>query len=166
MKNEYKVTKKLMLSWGKEYCLFGAANVALFVLWGLAGLIGMVNVVIGIVLAGAWKNLCLGIILLLLALFKLFASRYIAWFERYKMYANIYGVSEWMRSTDFAEDGITLTDHTSVTKVRYENVKKIKEKKNVVMIFLSHGLAIRLYKDAFVDGTWDECREMINTLRK
>ena len=166
MKNEYKVTKKLMLSWGKEYYLFGAANVVLFILWVVAGLVGLANIVIGILLEGAWKNLCLGIVLLLLALFKLLVSRYIAWYERYKLYAGMYGVSEWMRTTDFAQDGITLADHTSLTKVRYENVKKIKEKGNVVMIFLSHGLAIRLYKDAFTEGTWDECKELISTLRK
>ena len=47
--------------------------------------------------------------------------------------------------------------------MKYENIKKIKVKNNVVMIFLNNNLAIRLYKDAFVEGSWDECKKMIDS---
>ena len=166
MKNEYKVTKKLIMSWAKELHLFGAASVILFILWIVAGLIGMANFVIAIVWRSAWLNIYLGAVLLVFSLYKLFVARFFIWAERYKLYASVYGVTEWVRTTEFGEDEITLTDHTSLTKVRYENIKKVKEKGNVVMIFLSHGLVMRLYKDAFVEGTWDECREKIASMRK
>ena len=163
MKNEYKVTKKLVMSWAKELQLFGAASVILFVLWIIAGVIGLANLVIAIVLKGAWLNIYLGVLLLVFSIYKLFVARFFIWNERYKLYSNVYGVTEWIRATEFTLDEITLTDHTSVTKVRYENIKKIKEKGNTVMIFLTHGLAMRLYKDAFVEGSWDECKEIINS---
>ena len=34
--------------------------------------------------------------------------------------------------TEFLEDEIVLTDHTSVSKLKYSNIKKIKEKNNIV----------------------------------
>ena len=82
------------------------------------------------------------------------------------MYSQTYGVSEWIRSTEFTDDEIVLTDHTSVIKLQYANIQAIKEKGNVVMIFLNNNLAIRLYKNTFVEGSWDACKEKINALRK
>ena len=165
MKNEYKITKQLMMSWAKEYHIQGAANIILFVLWGVVGLMGLSIIVLEAMLTsmggGDGLNWYIGILLLLLAIFKLFIARYVVWSKRYKLYSDTYGVPEWIRTTEFAQDEIILTDHTSVTKLKYENVKKIKEKGNVVMIFLKHGLALRLYKDAFVEGTWEECKEKI-----
>ena len=77
------------------------------------------------------------------------------------MYASTYGVAEWMRTIEFLDDEIVVTDHTSISKFKYSNVKKIKEKKNVIMIFMNHNLALRLYQDAFVEGSWEECKKII-----
>ena len=71
-----------------------------------------------------------------------------------------------MRTIEFLDDEIVLTDHTSVSKFQYSNIEKIKEKNNVVMIFMNHNLALRLYKDAFVEGSWEECKEKINSMIK
>ena len=64
------------------------------------------------------------------------------------------------------DDEIILTDHTSVSKLKYSNIEKIKEKNNVVMIFMNHNMALRLYKDAFVEGSWEECKKKINDMLK
>ena len=45
-------------------------------------------------------------------------------------------------------------------------VKKIKEKGNVVMIFLNHNQALRLYKDSFISGSWQECKVLIDEKSK
>ena len=71
-----------------------------------------------------------------------------------------------MRTTEFLEDEIVLTDHTSVSKLKYSNIKKIKEKNNIVMIFMNDNMAWRLYKDAFVEGSWEECKNIINSMTK
>ena len=34
-------------------------------------------------------------------------------------------------------------------------------KPNVVMLYLNNNIAIRLYVDAFVEGTWAECKDII-----
>ena len=81
--------------------------------------------------------------------------------KRYKLFCTTYGVTEWMRTTEFLDDEIVLTDHTSISKFRYSNIQTIKEKNNVVMIFMNNNMALRLYKDAFVEGSWKECKERI-----
>ena len=105
-------------------------------------------------------------LMFLIAIFKLFIQRFIIWSKRYKLYSTTYGVTEWIRTTEFLDDEIVLTDHTSVSKFKYSNIQKIKEKNNVVMIFMNNNMALRLYKDSFVEGSWDECKQMILEKKK
>ena len=72
MKNEYKITKKLMMSWAKEYTLIGAANIVLFILWCVAGFIGLASIILFSIYGGDWVNWYISILLLLLSVFKLF----------------------------------------------------------------------------------------------
>ncbi len=166
MKNEYKITKKEMMSWAKEYHLQGASNIILFVLWCVVGLIGLGMIILLSLVGGDWVNWYLSILFLSLSVFKLFFSRFVVWSKRYKLYSTTYGVSEWIRTTEFLDDEIILTDHTSVSKLKYSNIEKIKEKNNIVMIFMNDNLALRLYKDAFVEGSWEECKKKINVMIK
>ncbi len=161
MKNEYKITKDLIKSWAKEYHLHGAANIFLFILWCVVGIVGISGVIFSILLHTNWTVVYLYALMFVIAVFKLFIQRFIIWSKRYKLYSTTYGVIEWMRTTEFLDDEIVLTDHTSVSKFKYSNIQKIKEKNNVVMIFMNNNMALRLYKDSFVEGSWDECKLMI-----
>lgn len=164
MKNEYKITKDLIKSWAKEYHIYGAANITLFILWCVAGIIGIAGLYFSIMLRTGLLIIYIYAFILVMAVFKLFIQRFIVWSSRYKLYSTTYGVTEWMRTTEFLDDEIVLTDHTSISKFKYSNIKKIKEKNNVVMIFMNNNMALRLYKDAFIEGSWEECKEII--LRK
>ena len=161
MKNEYKITKDLIKSWAKEYHLHGAANIFLFILWCVAGVVGLSGLIFTVQLQSDWIVVYLYSLLFAIAVFKLFIQRFIVWSKRYKLFCTTYGVTEWMRTTEFLDDEIVLTDHTSISKFRYSNIQTIKEKNNVVMIFMNNNMALRLYKDAFVEGSWQECKERI-----
>ena len=161
MKNEYKITKDLIKSWAKEYHLHGTANIFLFFLWCVVGIVGISGMIFSIVLHTDWMVVYLYALMLIIAVFKLFIQRFIVWPKRYKLYSTTYGVTEWMRTTEFSDDEIVLTDHTSVTKFKYSNIQRIKEKGNVVMIFMNNNMALRLYKDAFVEGSWEECKRIL-----
>ena len=160
MKNEYKITKDLMKSWAKEYHLHGRANIVTFAIWCVFGMIGILGLAFSIAL-NVWLGIYIYSLIVILAVFKLFIARFVVWAKRYKLYSTIYGVTEWLRTTEFLDDEIVLTDHTSVTKLKYSNIEKIKEKDNAVMIFLNHNMALRLYKDAFVEGSWEDCKKII-----
>ena len=161
MKNEYKITKDLIKSWAKEYHLHGTANIFLFFLWCVVGIVGISGMIFSIVLHTDWMVVYLYALMLIIAVFKLFIQRFIVWSKRYKLYSATYGVAEWMRTTEFFDNEIVLTDHTSVSKFKYGNIQRIKEKGNVVMIFMNNNMALRLYKDAFVDGSWESCKKLI-----
>ena len=166
MKNEYKITKELLRSWAKEYHIHGAANIFLFILWCVVGIIGISGLIFSIALHTDWIVVYLYALMLVIAVFKLFIQRFIIWSKRYKLYSTTYGVTEWIRTTEFLDDEIVLTDHTSVSKFKYSNIQKIKEKNNVVMIFMNNNMDLRLYKDSFVEGSWDECKQMILEKKK
>ena len=161
MKNEYKITKDLIKSWAKEYHIHGAANIFLFILWCIVGVIGFFGLIFSVAMSLDWKIIYLYALMLIIAIFKLFIQRFIVCSKRYKLYSTTYGVTEWMRTTEFLDDEIVLTDHTSVTKFKYSNIQRIKEKGNVVMIFMNNNMALRLYKDAFVEGSWEECKRIL-----
>ena len=161
MKNEYKITKDLIKSWAKEYHLHGTANIFLFIFWCVAGVIGFFGLIFFIAMSSDWKIIYLYALMLIIAIFKLFIQRFIVCSKRYKLYSTTYGVTEWMRTTEFSDDEIVLTDHTLVTKFKYSNIQRIKEKGNVVMIFMNNNMALRLYKDAFVEGSWEECKRIL-----
>ncbi len=155
------------MSWAKEYHLQSAANIILFVLWFLVGIIGLAMIILlGFEGGGEWTDWCISVMFLLSSVFKLFFSRFFVINNRYKLLSKTYGVSEWIRATEFTDDEIVFFDHTSVTRFKYENIKKIKDKNNIVFIYFNHNMALRLYKDAFVEGSWEECKNKIDSMIK
>ena len=161
MKNEYIVTKKLMLSWAREYHLRGAANVILFALWCLVGVLGVALLGMLLVKGGPWTQWYLSILFVVLTVYKLVFSRFVVLANRYKVLSRTYGVAEWIRSVEFGEDAMHLTDHNSQTTLQYANLQAIREKGNVVLLLMNHNMGVRLYKDAFVQGSWEECRAFL-----
>ena len=166
MKNEFQITKKLIMSWAKGYYLRGAIQIILLVLWSVVGLIGGALLALRIIIGGDFLDYYLPALFLLVSIFQLLFSKRIFYANQYKTLSNLYGVSEWKRTIEFTDDEIVFLDHTSVTKLPYHNIQKIKEKNNMVTICFKNNLAVRLYKDTFTEGTWEECKEKINTMRQ
>ena len=50
--------------------------------------------------------------------------------------------------------------------MKYSQICKIKEKGNVVLVQFSNRMVLILYKDTFVDCTWDECKNFIETKKR
>lgn len=161
MKNEYKVTKKLVQSWAKEYHLSGGASIFLFVLWCIFGIIGLAGTILFALQDVNWKLITLYALMFLLAVYKLFFARFEIWSRRYKQMVKTYGVEEWLRTIVFEDGEICLTEHTSTIRYQYSQIVKIKENGNSILLFLNNKTAIRLYKDAFTEGSWDDCKKKI-----
>lgn len=166
MKNEYKITKDLIKSWAKEYYIHGSANIFLFIFWCVVGVVGVSGMFFSMAIYADWIATLLYALILVIAVFKLFIQRFIVCSKKYKFYVTTYGVTEWMRTTEFLDDEIVMTDHTSVSKLKYSNIQKIKEKNNLVIIFMNGNAALRLYKNAFIEGSWEVCKKMILEKKK
>ena len=48
-------------------------------------------------------------------------------------------------------------------KENAQNVKKIKDYGNEVIIFFNDHIATRIYKDAFTEGSWEECNALLQS---
>lgn len=166
MKNQYTVNKDLVKSWAKEFIIIGvsgAVNIILTVFVGLCGLfIIALNIIFGI---EDWLNLYLGILFLAFSIYRLFFARFIVWNQRYKQMAKIYGVDEWQRTTEFLDEEIVISEYNATNKLQYKNIKRIKEYEDKVFIFFEGRASIRLYKNAFADCTWEECKAFIESKR-
>ena len=166
MRNEYKITKDLMKSWAKEYYKNGGAYTARLILLVLVA-ICEVGCAVYFLRFPVYHLLSLAaMVIFLFALYCIFLQPKVLYLKRYKMNSKIYGVTEWIRSVDFGDDEITVTDHNSVYKYRYADIKRIKEKNDRVIVFFKFNLAIILYKDAFVTGSWEECKKLLTEKKK
>lgn len=163
MKNEYIVTKELTKSWAKEYHLRNKKVILLFVMLCIIAVCGLTSLILLVIFKGGWFEIYISLLLLFLAIYKLFFERFLVIARRYDLCAKTYGVTEWVRITEFIDEEILLTEHTSSIKYSYTQITGIKEKGNVVFILLNNNSTIRLYKDAFVDCSWEECKERINS---
>lgn len=160
MKNEYKVTKQLMKSWVKRYSFRGAANIVNFIICCVMGVIGMFALAFFCVVQD-WVNVCLSGFIIFVCVFRLFFARFVTINQAYKYLVKTYGVSEWMISFEFLEDEIVVKDHTSVSVFNYSLIREVEEDGDLVILYLSNDAALRLYKNSFVEGTWQECRALI-----
>lgn len=169
MKNRYKITKDLMLSWANGHhfrtigsilmlliscylAIFGSAEfIRIFYLYGYH-LIYVVELLALEMILGAFA---------VTAFFKIFFQPRSLYKKAYNRSALAYGTSEWTCTIELSDDDIIYTEHTTVVRYQYKNIVKIRDKKDSVMIFFNHGAAIILYKNAFVDCSWEDCKKLI-----
>ena len=174
MKNEYKITKDLMMSWKKGFHTNGMASIILFIA-SCYFLIVCPMYFIEIYYIYGYYFVYIAEYLMLMIFFALFTFTsfhriFIApsssYKRLYRSYAEIYGVREWLRTTEFTDDEIVLYEHRNVYRYRYQSVGKIIERGNLVTIFIKGGGGLHLYKDAFVNGSWEECKKFISEKRR
>ena len=173
MRNEYTITKKLMKSWAKGWCFNSAGN--MFLLFLMCGLVAFA-IYVPYLFFQFWHFLGYNKIPDLLYSFAFYAFHieallilllipFIPLMRRvteYNIIRKNYSVKEWQRVTEFTEDEIIVTDHKSIFKYQYRTIRRVKERGNVVYIFLKSGTEIIIHKDAFVSGSWDECKKLIS----
>ena len=174
MKNEYTITKRLMRSWAKGgYFNLNSTEVmkALFIICcGVALLlftpyllIYFFRFVTGDGLKSMYPVIFGGFhteALLFVFFFAFLPS--LSYSIQYWNWCKNYNVKEWQRATELTEDEIIVKDHRSIFKYQYRTIRRVKVRGNVVHIFLKSGTEIIIHKDAFVSGSWDECKKLIS----
>ena len=166
MKNEYRINKSLIMSWAKEYHIFGASGVITFVLNIVIGLSGLAQMILFSIFGADWTSWFLAALFVVYSVYMLFFSRFVFSANRFKMVSKAYGVTEWTRITEFTDEEIVLSDHNSITRFKYENIKRIKDAGESVIIVFNQNLSIRFLKNTFVEGSWEECKAFLEAKRK
>ena len=139
---------------------FRGANLVLFVLWVAMLLFWIPYTVLMVLFNGKLTSIFIGIFICLVSVYKLILQRLMISSAQYKMQAKAYG-ENWTRTIEFQEDCILITDGSATFRHPYSFVTKIKEKGNKIWFYCENKAALRLYKDKFVDGTWEECRKLM-----
>lgn len=147
MKNEYTVTQKVYQSWGRENHTKGV-YLTFTIMWSvLAAVLLCLNVYAG------WN--AFGILMLLFCLYRAFLRNDVLVRGQYKRLSQTYGTTDWTRSIDFGEDGITLSDGNMSVRYAYKDITGFREQDNKIWLDASNKTVIRMYKDCFVDTDYE-----------
>lgn len=165
MKNQYKITRQLMMSWARDFPIFTVKTVILYVFYSFAALYGFLLLATLLATGGETSDFLIAILLLVISLYRLFFSRIMRTVSTYDQLSSSFGTSEWVQTVEFCEDKIKVSLHNSTGEYSYSQIKKVVERKKQAFIIFKSGI-LRLYKDAFVEGSWEECKQMLSSYVK
>lgn len=160
MKNEYKITKALMMSWVKDFPIFTVSTAIIYILYSIAAIIGFILLGTLLAMGGESSDYIVAILILIISLYRLFFSRIVRTVSTYNRLSSMFDATEWVQTVEFCEDKIKVTLHSSNGEYDYRQIKKVVERKNQAFVIFKNGV-LRLYKDAFVEGSWEECKEKL-----
>lgn len=155
--------KKRMMSWTKMFFLYGIRSKISFIMCALIAILALYYAIKFWYWGLEWYIVCYFLLLSSLPIYKMFFSRFVTCSKNYKMLSKTYGVAEWIRTIDFLDNEIILKDHTSKLPLQYSNICKIKEKADMALIHFNNKMIVIVYKESFVDGSWDECKALIES---
>lgn len=157
MKNQYTVTQKLYRGWALENLKRGF-YLTMSLLW--VGL-GIILLVLAFFLNSPMYSVC-AVLAFLFCLYQGFFRVILSVNMQYKVMAKQYGTENWQRTVELTENGISLYEGTLSADFPYADIVKVTEKDNLVRIRLNNKTVIRMYKDSFTEGSWEECIEFLS----
>ena len=155
--NEYQVTWERYRSWIMERALKGA-RLVIVVIWCVIALVCLAFAV-SVTSVFRLYFLFLGAFAIYRAFFRILVLAK----KQYRQLARSYGKENWTRRIIFGDDGITLADQEKSTiRYAYSDIVNVSEKGNMICLVASDKSVLRLYKDAFVESEWEECKARLN----
>ena len=157
MKNEYLVTKKLYMSWvtGSR---FTPPQLWFTFFWGALAILFTICAVF-------YDSLRLYFIFYtLLCLYMAFFRRMLTALVQFRALARSYGLKgekTWTRTIEFKEEEIVLSDGVCTIRFQYDNLDKIEEKDDRIVLRFKNKMNIRMFRSTFVEGDWLSCKEML-----
>ena len=153
MKNEYEVTEKLFLSWGKESMLKGE-RLKFMIFWSVLAILMIVFCMI-------YSGNILFAFLAAYCLYRAFLRNFVMTKGQYRTLVKSHGTDKWIRTITFEDEFICVNDGNASVKYSYIDVVGVREKGNKIWLDTNKQAVIRLYKNTFVIGSYDECLNLI-----
>ena len=158
--NEYQVTWKLYRSWVAENMTKGA-RLGWMVAWCM---ITLNFLVLATVAESGFKSLF--VILTVFGIYRAFFRSFVIAKSQYRRLAQSYGKENWTRRISFEDNGIDLTEGNLSIHYAYSDIINIHEKENEIRLDASDKTVLRLYRDAFVESGWEECKSRLSKLKE
>lgn len=157
MTNTYQITRKKYLSWGMENN-FKGARLVLLILWCVfAILFGILDFIA--------EGFIFYKLMIIFCLYRAFFRNIVIADAQYRRLTKVFHADNWTRTITFGKEDILFVEGTSKISFLYTDISNIYEKENKIRIDFSNKTVIRLYRDAFSDCTWEECRRRIEEKR-
>ncbi|MBE6618045.1 MAG: hypothetical protein E7627_08950 [Ruminococcaceae bacterium] len=162
MTNEYTVDYNLLKSFAKE-SKFTGVRLAFFISYCIIAFgflfIGIFSLIFIPNVDGI--TIYFSFFFVILAVYSAFIRDAIVLKRQYNFLVKTYGCKFWKRTIMFGDENISLKEVSHVVTCNYSDIIDITEKGNKIWIKLSNKTVIRLFKDAFIDCTWEECKDYI-----
>lgn len=157
MKSEYCVTWQLYKSWIIE-SMFRREKLALFIYWCVFALLFFgAGVVQGLYILWLFSAYCL---------YRAFLRNILLGKKQYDLLAKTYGQENWTRTILLEDDMISISEGTASIQYTYADIVDVLVKNDTIKITFMNKTVIRLYKTAFADSDWAECKAKIVLNRK
>ena len=153
--NEYQVTWERYRSWAAENMAKGA-RLAMMIMWCVFTLLCLALIIIE-----NSKFSSLYFLLAAFGIYRAFFRIFVIARSQYRRLAQNYGKENWTRRIAFEDDGIILTEGNFSLRYDYSDIINIREKGNKIWLEASNKTVLRLYRDAFVESDWDECKSRL-----
>ena len=154
--NEYQVTWERYRSWAVEN-MFKGARLVMMAVWCVFALLCLFLAAIEMSsLSGLY------LFLALFGIYRAFFRIFVIAKSEYRRLAQSYGKENWTRRIAFEDDGISLTEENISVRYAYPDIVSVREKGNKIWLDASNKTVLRLYKDAFVDSDWEECKSRLS----
>lgn len=155
MRNEYEVTEKLYTSWGIEN-MFKGIHLKLTIAW----------VVMAVLLFACFFVFNFDLFFIFFTafcLYRAFIHNILITKRQYKSFIKRFCKETWKRIILFESDCIVINDEDFSTKVPYSDVVCIRQSDNKIWIDTNKKMVVRLYKNSFVDGNYEDFLTMMKT---
>lgn len=156
MKNEYRVTWHLYKSWIME-SMFRGERLAFVIFWCVLSLL-----LLGIGVVHGWTTFFL---FSAFCLYRAFLRNILLAKKQYNMLAKTYKQESWIRTITLEDETISVLEGTVAIQYAYADIVDVLDKNDTIWITFANKTVIRLYKTAFVDSDWDECKAKIASKR-
>lgn len=154
MKNQFVVTEEMYRSW----CIdsqFKGRRLVFFIMWCV-----LFAICTGFVIVTKEP---LFVVYTVFCAYQAFARVFVLSHVNYRRLAKNYNCENWVRTIEFLDDKLMLSEESFSMTFAYESIEKFTDKDNKICIYFNNKTAVRLYKDAFVTGDWENCKGFLES---
>ncbi len=152
MKNQFIVTEEMYRSWCTD-SQFRGRRLAFFIMWCV-----LFAICTGFVIVTKEP---LFIVYTVFCAYQAFARVFVLSHVNYRRLAKSYNCENWVRTIEFQDDKIVLSEESCSMTFAYNSVVRLMDKDNKIWIYFNNKTCIRMYKDAFVTGDWESCKDFL-----
>ena len=74
----------------------------------------------------------------------------------------IHGSKSWMKTITISDTDIVISEGVTTVNCKTADVMRIIEKGDKIQLIMNNKMVVRMYKSAFVEGSWEACKELLN----